>query len=179
MHFENQDMIDLGNIILRKWLLKDVKSLAKHANNKNIWNNLRDEFPYPYTEMAAKQWIDIANQNDPLTNFAIEYKGTAVGGIGIILKSDIFRKNAEIGYWLGEKYWNRGISTKAVKAMANYTFEKFEVSRLFAHVFESNIASVHVLKKCGFTQDACLKEAIIKNNQLQNCYIFSLLKRDF
>jgi len=172
-------MIDLGNIILRNWQPKDVKSLAKHANNKKIWDNLRDGFPYPYTELAAKQWISIANEDNPLTNFAIEYKGTAIGGIGIILKSDVFRMNAEIGYWLGEKYWNKGISTKAVTAMVGYSFENFEITRLFAHVFESNIASSRVLDKCGFHQEACLKKAIIKNNQLQNCYIYSLLKHDY
>ena len=171
-------MIDLGNIILRNWQKKDIKSLAKNANNKKIWDNLRDEFPYPYTELAAKQWIVIANEDKPLTNFAIEYKGSAIGGIGVILQSDVYRKNAEIGYWLGEKYWNKGISTKSVKGMIKYTFETFNVNRLYANVFESNISSIRVLKKCGFSEEAHLKKALIKNNKIQDCYIYSLLKTD-
>jgi RimJ/RimL family protein N-acetyltransferase len=171
-------MIDLGDIVLRNWQKKDIRSLAKHANNKKIWDNLRDEFPYPYTELAAKQWIDIANENVPLTNFAIVFKGTAIGGIGIIEKTDVFRKNAEIGYWLGEKYWNRGIATKALKAMLYYTFENFNIHRIYAHVFETNIASKAVLKKCGFKLEACLKKSVIKNNEVQDCYIYSILKSD-
>ena len=171
-------MIDLGNIILRNWQIGDIKSLAKNANNKKIWDNLRDQFPYPYTELAAKQWIEIANQDKPLTNFAIVYKNNAVGGIGIIKQTDVFRKNAEIGYWLGEKYWNKGFSTKAVKAMINYTFSNFDVERIFANVFESNIGSIRVLEKCGFTQEAFLKNSVIKNNKIQNCYIYSILKPD-
>jgi RimJ/RimL family protein N-acetyltransferase len=170
--------IDLGNIILRNWQKKDIKSLAKHANNKKIWDNLRDEFPYPYTEMAAKQWIAIANQDDPLTNFAIEYKGSAIGGIGIILKSDVFRKNAEIGYWIGEKYWNKGIATKVVNAMVNYSFQNFNIVRIFANVFETNVASIRVLEKCKFKKEAILEKAVIKNNKVQNCYIYSILKED-
>jgi len=169
-------MIDLGIISLRNWQEKDIKSLSKNANNKKIWDNLRDEFPYPYTELAAKQWIEIANQDKPLTNFAIEYKGHAIGGIGIIKQTDVFRKNAEIGYWLGEKYWNKGIATKALNAMIQYTFKTFEVKRLFAHVFESNTSSIRVLTKCGFTEEACLKNAVLKNNKFQNCFIYSLLK---
>ena len=171
-------MIELGNIKLRNWLEKDIKSLVKHANNKKIWNNLRDEFPYPYTEMAAKEWIKIINKDNPTTNFAIEYKGKAVGGIGIIKQSDVFRKNAEIGYWLGEKYWNKGIATKSLKAMIEYSFTEYDIIRLFAYVFESNIASIRVLKKCGFIEEARLKQAVIKNNITQDCFIYSILKQD-
>lgn len=172
-------VIDLGNIIIRNWQEKDSKSLSKNANNKKIWDNLRDEFPYPYTELAAKEWIKIANQDNPLTNFAIEYKGKAVGGIGIIKQTDVFRKNAEIGYWVGEKYWNKGIASKALKAMIEYTFENFDIIRLFAHVFDTNIASKRVLKKCGFIEEARLKNVIIKNNEIQDCLIFSILKHEY
>jgi len=169
-------MINLGEIVLRGWQKKDVKSLARNANNKKIWDMLRDEFPYPYTELAAKQWIQIANQDNPLTNLAIVYKGVAIGGIGLIMQKDVFRKNAEIGYWIGEKYWNKGIATKALKATINYAFENFDIVRLYAYVFESNISSISVLKKCGFTEEARLKKAVLKNNQLIDFYIFSMLK---
>ncbi|MFP4026094.1 MAG: GNAT family N-acetyltransferase [Thiohalospira sp.] len=169
-------MIELGNITLRNWQQKDISSLVKNANNKKIWDNLRDEFPYPYTEMAAMQWIEIANKDNPLRNFAIVYKDKTVGGIGINILTDVFRKNAEIGYWVGEKYWNKAIATKALKAMADYTFENFDVVRIFAHVFENNESSIRVLKKCGFIQEAKLIKSIFKNNQLQDCYIYALLK---
>jgi len=169
-------MIETGNIILRNWQLKDIKSLVKNGNNKKIWNNLRDEFPYPYTEMAAKQWIEIANRDNPLKNFAVIYNNKAVGGIGINILHDVFRGNAEIGYWVGEKYWNKGIATKALKAMVKYTFDTFRVNRIFANVFESNESSIRVLKKCGFIEEGKFKNSIIKNNQIQDCYIYALLK---
>ena len=172
-------MIDLGIITLRNWQEKDVKSLAKNANNKNIWDNLRDDFPFPYTEMAAKQWIEIANRDKPLTNFAIEYKNKAIGGIGIILQTDVYRKNAEIGYWIGENYWHKGFASKALKAMVDYTFKTFDVERIFAQVFEKNVSSKRVLDKVGFKYEARLKKAIIKNNVIQDCLIYAILKSDF
>ena len=129
--------------------------------------------------MAAKEWIRIANFDNPLTNFAIEYKGSAIGGIGIIQQKDIFRKNAEIGYWLGEKFWDKGISTKALKAMIKYSFDTFDIIRIFAHVFESNIASIRVMTRCGFSEEARLKNAVIKNNKIQDCIIYSILKSDY
>jgi len=169
-------MINLGIITLRNWQEKDIKSLAKNANNKKVWDNLRDDFPNPYTELAAKQWIEIANQNNPLTNFAIVYKEKAMGGIGIILQTDVYREKAEIGYWLGEEHWHKGFVTKALKAMVEYTFTNFDVDRIFAQFFESNVASKRVLEKAGFSFEACLKKSIIKNNQIQDCLIFSVLK---
>jgi len=172
-------MINLGDITLRNWQEKDIKSLSRNANNKKIWDNLRDGFPYPYTELAAKQWIEIANHDIPLKNFAIEYKENAIGGIGIVIKADIFRKNAEIGYWVGEKYWNKGIATKAIKAMIDYSFETFNINRLYATIFDSNIASIRALKKCGFIEEAKLKSAVIKNNEIQDCLIYSLLKSNY
>lgn len=172
------NMIDLGIITLRNWQEKDIKSLVKNANNKKIWDNLRDDFPNPYTEMAAEQWIEIANKSTPLTNFAIIYKDKAIGGIGIILQTDVYRKNAEIGYWLGEQYWHKGFVTKALKAMVEYTFKRFDVEKIFAQVFESNTASKRVLEKAGFIFEARLKRAIIKNNQVQDCLIYSVLKSD-
>ena len=171
-------MINLDNVILRNWQIKDVKSLAKNANNKKIHDMLRDSFPYPYTEMAAKQWIGIVENENPATNFAIEYKGLAIGGIGIIKQTDIFRKSAEIGYWLGEKYWNKGIATISLKAMIEYSFKTFDINRLFAHIFESNVASIRVMSKCGFREEARLKDTVIKNNKIQDCLIYSLLKTD-
>jgi len=166
------------NIILRNWQEKDIKSLARNANSKKIHDNLRDSFPYPYTEMAAKQWIELVTDENPVTNFAIEYKGSAVGGIGLIKQDDIFRKSAEIGYWLGEKYWNKGIATKSLKAIIAYSFNTFDIIRLYAHVFDSNIASIRVMTKCGFKEEARLKKAVIKNNVIQDCLIYSLLKSD-
>ena len=172
-------MITADNIILRSWNEEDISSIIQNANNKKIWNNLRDEFPYPYTENDAKKWIKYANQQKPLTNLAIDYMGNAIGGIGIIIKKDVFRRNAEIGYWIGEKYWHKGFGTKALNMMVKYAFNTFNLVRLYAYVFESNIASVKVLEKCGFVNEARLKKSVLKNEKIIDCFIFSLINENY
>ena len=111
------------NYLLREWKLSDKESLTENANNINVWNNVRDHFPHPYKVEDAAQFIDmVLSKEQPCIDFAIEIEGKAVGGIGIVLNSDVERISAEIGYWLGENYWNRGIMTDVVKEMVDYSF---------------------------------------------------------
>ena len=109
--------LKLNKSRLRPWKEGDEESLVRHANNRAIWRNLRDLFPHPYTLADARHWIQIANPSLKTTNFAIVVDGAAVGGIGLVLKDDVFRRSAEIGYWLGEEYWGRGIVSEAVRAV--------------------------------------------------------------
>src|SRR6476660_8619365 len=133
--------IQLGRSSLRPWMSGDEASLVLQANSRLIWRNLRDAFPHPYTLADANHWIKIANPTTPITNFAIVVEGAAVGGIGLMLKDDVFRRSAEIGYWLGEEYWGRGIVTEAVRAVTDYAFATFDLCRVYAGVFEWNHAS--------------------------------------
>ncbi|MCL2073199.1 MAG: GNAT family N-acetyltransferase [Marinilabiliaceae bacterium] len=165
------------DFLLRKWQLSDIKSLAENANNINIWNNVRDYFPHPYTEKDAQDFIQmVLNKPEPLTDFAIEIEGEAVGGIGIVPQTDVHAITTEIGYWLGEKYWNRGIMSSAVKQMVKYTFENFPVTKIFAPVFEFNIASMRVLEKAGFVREAILKKSAIKNGKTIDLHYYGLIK---
>ena len=141
--------LKLSKSLLRSWIPGDLASLVRHANSRVIWRNLRDAFPHPYTPADAKHWIQIANPTTPITNFAIVVEGAAVGGIGLVLKDDVFRRSAEIGYWLGEEYWGRGIVTEAARAVTDYAFATFDLCRVFAGVFEWNPASMRVLEKAG------------------------------
>ena len=111
---------DCGRCVLRPWATGDEPSLVRHANNYKIWRNLRDSFPHPYTLADAEQWISFTQQQSPQTFFSIEVGGEAVGGVGLEMKSDIERFSAEIGYWLGEAVWGKGIATAAVKALSTY-----------------------------------------------------------
>ena len=165
------------DFLLRKWQLSDIKSLAENANNINIWNNVRDYFPHPYTEKDAQDFIQmVLNKPEPLTDFAIEIEGEAVGGIGIVPQTDVHAITTEIGYWLGEKYWNQGIMSSAVKQMVKYTFENFPVTKIFAPVFEFNIASMRVLEKAGFVREAILKKSAIKNGKTIDLHYYGLIK---
>jgi ribosomal-protein-alanine N-acetyltransferase len=132
----------LSRSVLRQWMPGDEESLVCHANSRKIWRNLRDAFPHPYTLADARRWIQVANPALPITNFAIVVEDTAVGGIGLVLKDDVFRRSAEIGYWLGEEYWGRGIVSEAVRAVTDYAFATFDLCRIFAGVFEWNPASM-------------------------------------
>jgi RimJ/RimL family protein N-acetyltransferase len=157
--------------------LSDKESLTENAHNINIWNNVRDYFPHPYTEDDAEQFIRmVMDKPKPLTDFALEIGGQAVGGIGVIPQTDVHKITMEIGYWLGEKYWNEGIMTNAVRQMIEYTFGNFPVTKIYAPIFEFNIASMRVLEKAGFVREAILKKSAIKNGKTIDLYYYGLVK---
>ncbi len=161
---------------LRTWNLNDCASLAKHANNIKIWNNVRDLFPHPYSIADAEEFIGMVLSRPSPQEFAIEVDGQAVGGLGFVPGSDIERLNAEVGYWLGEAYWGRGIVSSALKTLADYIFEHTEIIRLFAGVYEHNAASMRVLEKAEFTKLAVLHKAAIKNNNIIDLHYYEKLK---
>jgi len=163
-------------ITLRPFELTDSDSIAHYANNRLIWGNLRDRFPHPYTKMDALMFIEIVSRNKPLTEFAIDINGTAIGAAGIVLKDDVYKLNGEIGYWIGQDYWGKGIGTMVVAELTRKAFEEFKLQRIYAEVFENNLASARVLEKNGFKQEAVLKNAILKDGRILNLLIYSKLK---
>lgn len=158
------------NHLLRQWQAGDEDSLYENANNYKIWRNLKDIFPYPYTLADAHEWVKMTKTSSE--TFAIVVNEKAVGGIGILLKDDIYRKNAEIGYWLGEPHWGKGIMSWAIIEMVNYTFKHYDVNRIYAGIFEYNQASMKALEKAGFHQEAILKKSLLKEGQLYDEHIF-------
>ena len=163
---------------LRPWREGDEDSLVRHASNRNIWNNVRDFFPYPYTPRDAHSWVRANKSYQQPNNLAIEVHGQAVGNIGFTVKDDIYRYNAEIGYWISEDYWGRGIMTEALPIMTEYIFKNFQVNRLFACILEGNVGSMRVLETAGYRCEAVLRKAVIKNNQYLDEYIFALLRAE-
>jgi len=165
------------NFELREWQLSDIKSLAENANDIDVWNNLRDYIPNPYSEKDAEEFIKmILSQENPKTILAICVDGKAVGSIGIILGKDVERITAELGYWLGKKYWGKGIMTQAIKQMTEYAFENFPIHKIFATPFDFNIGSQKVLQKAGFKREAILKQHAIKNGKIIDLHYYSLIK---
>ena len=160
---------------LRSWRAGDVGSLVRHANNRKIWINLRDRFPHPYTKRDGQTFIRSACQMRPETFFAIAVDGEAVGGIGFVLQSDVDRASAEVGYWLGEALWGRGIATDALIAVTRYAIEHHALTRLFAVPFAGNAASLRVLEKAGYVLEARLRRSAIKDgtivDQLQYAFV--------
>jgi RimJ/RimL family protein N-acetyltransferase len=168
--------LKLDKSIIRPWRTGDEESLTHHANNYNVWRNLRDLFPHPYTHAHAEDWIRVASSSDPVTNFAIEVDRQAVGGIGLVLKDDVNRISAEIGYWLGEEYWGRGIVSEAVKALTDYAFGTFDIHRIYAGVFEWNRGSMNVLEKAGYQLEARMRKAVIKEGKIIDEFLYAIVR---
>lgn len=162
----------MSNIILRPWQKQDAQELAAVANNRNIWNNVRDALPSPYTVMDALQWIAHVNGQNPVMNFAIVCDGMVVGSIGCQPKEDISRKNIEIGYFVGEAHWGKGFATEAVKLLLSFISTRLDVVRIEAHVFAQNKSSMKVLLKNGFYLEAIHRKAIIKNHEILDDYVW-------
>jgi len=158
---------------LRKWNEADLDSLVKYANNKNIAKWLTNGFPHPYTQEDGKTYISMVTNDNPTKVFAIEVNSEAVGSIGIYPQSDIHEKNAEIGYWLAEAYWGQGIMTKAIQEIVEYGFRTFDLVRIFARPFSTNLKSQRVLEKAGFELEARLKKALFKNGEFMDELIYA------
>jgi RimJ/RimL family protein N-acetyltransferase len=155
----------LASSVVRSWTWQDRDSIVHHANNRNVWINLRDRFPHPYTSKDARNWLDMVIGSKPETNFAIAVNDNAVGGIGFSIQPDVGYRSAEIGYWLGQEFWGRGISTEALIAVSDYAFANHDLCRLFAHVFEWNSASARVLEKAGYRFEGRLRKSVTKDKQ--------------
>ena len=165
----------LNTCQVRSWRASDVKSLVAHANNRNIWLNLRDRFPHPYTKFDGREFIREMHRRTPETAFAIAVDGQAVGGIGFMLHPDVERVSAEIGYWLGEPFWGRGIVTEALVAVTRYAIDTHKLTRMYAMPFAEDMASCRVLEKAGYVLEARLRRSAIKDgrivDQLQYAFI--------
>lgn len=163
---------------LRKWEKEFVDSLANHANNNNIEANLRDAFPNPYTKKDAKEYIAncIANEGKKQICRAIYINGEAVGSIGVFVGKDVYRKSAEIGYWLSEIYWDRGIMSQAVKNICEKAFENFDIVRIYAEPFHDNIPSRKVLSNAGFSLEGVMMNGVYKNDEIKDYCMYALVR---
>jgi [ribosomal protein S5]-alanine N-acetyltransferase len=167
-------------IVLRPWTIIDAPELALIADNKKIADNLRDGLPSPYTLKDAKDWINlILPENLPPRFFAIIFDNQVVGSIGIVSKTNIYRKNFEIGFFMSENFWGSGIMTRAIKAAVSYSFSNFDIVRVYAEVFSDNIASRRALEKAGLKLEAIIRKNIIKNEVIKDSCIYSILREDF
>lgn len=174
MHVE----IPGNGFILRSWSDNDKESLATNASDRRIWDNVRDFFPHPYTLKDAEAWISMNHDIDPPRNLAIVIDSQAVGSVGLKPQGDVHRFSAEIGYWLGHEYWNRGIMTDAVSLMVNYGFEVFGFVRIYACVFDFNDSSMKVLEKAGFVNEGTHRKAVFKNDRFCDEIMYSIIRNN-
>lgn len=156
----------LARCTLRSLRPGDAPAIATYANNRNIWINVRDRFPHPYHVAHARQFIRMVRGTTQECDFGIEIEGEIVGGVGFVIQPDVQRVSAEVGYWLGEPFWGRGIATEALAAITRHAIDTHRLTRLFAVVFDYNAASARVLEKCGYQLEARLPRSAIKNGRV-------------
>lgn len=155
-----------GVVTIRRFRRNDKFRMAEIANNEKVAVNLRDAFPSPYTVEDAQKFISMCLRQKPYQVFAIEFEGEYVGNIGLHPQDDVYRKTAELGYFIGETYWHKGITPRAVNLICDYGFRELNIIKVFSGVFSFNTASQRVLEKCGFDREAVLRNAVIKKGQI-------------
>ncbi len=164
---------------LRPLCPADAETLARLANNKKIWDSVRDHFPHPYTLEDAKDFIERKAEEIPAHSFAIANQNEEFCGvISLIPQEDVYRISAEIGYWIGEPFWGQGIATQAIAQMTRYGFQELHLERIFAAVFDYNKASMRTLEKNGYHKEGVFKQAVIKNGQIHDEHRYAKLRQD-
>ena len=169
-------LLDLGDLRVRNWRKDDLDALLRHANNEKIADNLRDQFPYPYTRRDGIEYLNYERSMDPPMAFAIEYGGEPVGGIGFKVGLDIARLSVEMGYWIAEPLWGRGLTTRAVAATSDWAFENYKVVRIFATVFSHNVASMRVLEKSSFVREGILRRSAVKKGVILDQVLYAKVR---
>ncbi len=165
--------------VVRPWRMADAEALVRHANNVNVARQLRDRFPHPYAKADANAFLKAAVSDRDSSNLAIEVGGEAVGAIGYVIGTDVERYSAEIGYWLGEAYWARGIATEAVVLLTDHAFAAVNLLRLFALPFADNAGSMRVLEKAGYAREAVLKSSSVKHGRPRDQALYARINPDW
>lgn len=165
-------------VTLRPWREEDSVSVSTAANNPNIAANLRNAFPSPYTLDDARSYIRdcIDKGEDRQLTRAIVIDGRAVGSIGIFPQSDVYERSAELGYWLAEEYWGKGVMTEAVVQLCREAFARFPLLRIYAEVYDYNQGSRRVLEKAGFTCEGTMQNGVFKNGTVHSYCMYALLR---
>lgn len=165
---------------LRPWRRSDAEAAASAANNPSIAANLRNVFPSPYTLADAEWYIGdcIAQGEERQLSRAIMIEGKAAGSIGVFVKDDVYEKSAELGYWLAEPYWGRGVMTEAVGQLCREAFKRFDILRIFAEPFADNLGSRKVLEKAGFTCEGTMRNGVFKNDRVHSYCMYALLREE-
>src|SRR5438132_934554 len=163
----------LERCTIRDWHQDDAASLTKHANNRRVWLGLRDLLPHPYAIENAHEFLHQATVEKPTTKFCIDIEGATAGGIGIRLGEDVHRHVGQLGYWLGEEFWDRGIMTEAVSEFVNHCFNKFPLHRIYAEAYANNPASARVLEKAGFLLEGRLRKHGVKDGKVLDSLLYA------
>jgi RimJ/RimL family protein N-acetyltransferase len=169
--------LELTRCTVRPWASTDAESLQRHANNRNVSMHLRDRFPFPYELEHATAFVAWVGEQPAPSAWAIDVNGEAVGGIGLQMHADVERVSAEIGYWLSESLWGRGIATEALVAVTKEAFNQYQLTRIYAVTFADHEASVRVLEKAGYVREGRMKHSAIKDGKIRDQLMYAAYKK--
>lgn len=178
MPLKNIENIEIGNYVIRNWQKEDAASIVQHASNIKIWINLRDAFPHPYTMADAMAFLLRAMQKQPGLYLAIASDAEAIGSISLMAGIDVHRFTAELGYWLAEPFWGKGIMTAAVRALSEYAFAELGFQRIFAEPYTTNAASARVLDKAGFALEGIMRDSVFKDGRILDQYLYARVNEE-
>ncbi len=174
--------IEGERIVLRKLRVSDVLDIYKNLQDKDMvkWTL---NIPWPYKKQDAVKWIrkthyGIKKRKEYSLGIILKNENKLIGAISL-MHIDCKNKNAELGYWLGKKYWGKGYMTEAVKLMLKFAFEKLKLHRIYANLFEKNVASRRVLEKASFKLEGIMREHKYRYNKWHNELKFGILKKEY
>ncbi len=165
--------LEIGDYNVRDFSAGDAPAIARYANNRKIWENLRDGFPYPYTMRDAEDFVERVASEEPRNIFAIASDAEAIGAIGLMPGKDVHRFSAEMGYWLAEPFWGRGITTRAIMAVTEYVFAERGLHRVYAEPYAHNRASCRALEKAGFALEGIMRANVIKDGRILDQFLYA------
>ncbi len=163
---------------LRKLTLDDAEDLAKAANNPNVSRYLRNVFPYPYSLQDAVDFINFAADNENELIYGIIVDGKASGCVCARMRGDVYAKSCELGYWLSEQFWGKGLMTLVVKAFCDFVFDNYDIHRIDAEVFADNVASRRVLEKSGFELEGVCRQKVYKDGRFMDEAVYAIIRDD-
>ena len=165
---------------LRPWRPEDAAAIVPHADDLAVAENLRDVFPHPYTPADAEWFVGdcVEHEGEGRLCRAIVIDGQAAGSVSLFLGKDVYRKSAELGYWLGRAFWGRGVMTRAARLICSEGFRTWDVARIYAEPYAVNTGSRRVLEKAGFTLEGTLRNSVFKNGRLMDSCIYGLLREE-
>ena len=169
-------LVEFDEWQIRSFRPEDAPSLAKYGDNRAVWRNIWDRHPYPYSVADAEEWIRFAMEQEPETIFAIASPTEAIGCIGMQPQDDVARLSAEVGYWLGEPFWGRGITSGALRTLTRYAFDTLDLVRLYATVMEWNPASARVLEKVGYEYEGLLRKSAFKDGEIIDQWLYAIVR---
>lgn len=168
--------LPLPHSLLRPYRASDRDALLRYIDDPEVARNLR-RVPHPYTGEDADEWMRHATADPrPQGLYAIDVDGELVGTIALERGADIEARSFEIGYWLGRRYWGRGIMSEAVVAVTAAAFAEPETIRVHAPVFSWNRASMRILEKAGYRREAVLVRSGYRDGTVFDRILFAITR---